>query len=267
MIWRILRFIQHQFYLRHRHGHGIHSPYLFDFVHEVVFNSGKIKVPGMITREHRSLKKSRALIPPGTMGANPARDKNHEIAIHSFVKSSSVSEKYGALLYRITGWFKPEMIIELGTGLGISTIYLASGYTEAPLHSLEGINERAACAAELICRCGLEQVSIHRGEMDPGLEQLLLKMQGRNDFSGRFVAFMDANHRYEPTVNYLKLLLEISGNEAIIIMDDIYWSREMNRAWREVIKWPEVRISIDLFRMGILLLRKDLTKADFKINL
>ena len=51
-----------------------------------------------------------------------------------------------------------------------------------------------------------------------------------------------------------------------IIMDDIYWSKEMYLAWKEVISWPEVRVSIDLYRLGILLLRKDLNKAHVKIK-
>jgi hypothetical protein len=40
----------------------------------------------------------------------------------------------------------------------------------------------------------------------------------------------------------------------------------MNEAWREVISWQEVRVSMDLFQMGILLLRSDLNKVDFKIK-
>ena len=49
-------------------------------------------------------------------------------------------------------------------------------------------------------------------------------------------------------------------------MDDIYWSRGMQRAWKEVSSWPEVQVSIDLFHMGVLLLRKDLTKTKIKIK-
>ena len=83
---------------------------------------------------------------------------------------------------------------------------------------------------------------------------------------GRFVAFIDGNHHYEPTVAYVKKLIEVAGEEALIIMDDIYWSKEMFEAWRELISWPGVRVSIDLYQMGILLLRRDLDKADFKIK-
>ncbi|MCK4749369.1 MAG: hypothetical protein KAT15_20085, partial [Bacteroidales bacterium] len=83
---------------------------------------------------------------------------------------------------------------------------------------------------------------------------------------GKIVSFVDANHRYDPTIRYVKVLVEKAGDESVIIMDDIYWSKGMFKAWKEVISWPEVRISIDLFHMGILLLRKDLQKSNVKIN-
>ena len=81
----------------------------------------------------------------------------------------------------------------------------------------------------------------------------------------RYMAFVDGNHHYEPTVAYVRKLVERAGDEAVLVLDDIYWSRGMHRAWNEVCSWPEVRVSIDLFHMGILLLRKDLYKQ--KINI
>jgi len=92
------------------------------------------------------------------------------------------------------------------------------------------------------------------------LEKILPRIQPR------FVAFVDGNHQYEPTVSYVRTLLTKTGEEAVIVMDDIYWSRGMHRAWKEIITWPEVRVSVDLFHMGILLLRKDLHKRKIKIK-
>jgi hypothetical protein len=83
---------------------------------------------------------------------------------------------------------------------------------------------------------------------------------------GRLLVFMDGNHRFDPSVAYLRWILMQAGEEAIVVMDDIYWSREMHRAWKEVITWPEVRMSIDLFQMGLLLLRRDLNKLDLRIK-
>ena len=61
-------------------------------------------------------------------------------------------------------------------------------------------------------------------------------------------------------------MLEKAGEEAVIVMDDIYWSKGMHRAWKEISGWPEVRVSLDLFHMGILLLRRDLHKRKIKIK-
>ncbi|MEN8155933.1 MAG: class I SAM-dependent methyltransferase [Bacteroidota bacterium] len=269
MIWRILKYIQHLFHRRHRRGHAIHSPYVFEFVNGVVFNADRVTVPDEITGMHRALKKDRSMLPVGKLGAtsnvDPAGDRSGQRSVGSFVKGSSVSEKYGALLHRITRWFNPEMVIELGTGLGVSTIYLASGSAERPLHSIEGNTDRADFAAHLINRCNLGFVSIHWGEMEEKLEELMPVLGGEGR-TGRFVAFVDGNHRYEPTVAYVKRLIERAGEEAVIIMDDIYWSEGMNRAWKEVISWPEVRVTVDLYHLGILLLREDLSKAHIKVK-
>lgn len=237
MTWRIYQYIRHLFYTRHRKGHGIHSPYLFEFVNKVLFNAWGAEAPEAIMKEHRKLG-----------------------AAFAFVRRSSVSMKYGFLLYRITRWFQPEMIIELGTGMGISTLYLSSGSPETPLHSIERDKERAAMAAQLICRCCPGPISIHWGEMEEKLEHIKPLMPQR------FLAFVDGNHHYEPTVEYLRNLMDRAGDESVIIMDDIYWSRGMQRAWKEVASWPEVKVSIDLFHMGILLLRKDLHKQKIKIK-
>ncbi len=237
MAWRIYQYIRHLFYTRHRKGHGIHSPYLFEFVNKVLFNARATEAPEAIMKEHRKLR-----------------------AAFAFARRSSVSMKYGFLLYRITSWFQPEMIIELGTGMGISTLYLSSGSPETPLHSIEGDKERAALAAQLICRCCPGPLSIHWGGMEEKLELILPLIPQR------FLAFVDGNHHYEPTVDYLRKLMDRAGDESVIIMDDIYWSRGMHRAWKEVVSWPEVKVSIDLFHLGILLLRKDLHKTEIKIK-
>lgn len=262
MIWRIFKYFQHLFYIRHRKGHGIHSPYLFEFVHEVVFNASQREVPAGIRETHRKLRNDREPLPAVTAdpGAGSKVNQSEKRSVGFFVRKASVSRKYGALLYRITNWFRPDVILELGTGLGISTLYLAAGSDQVPVHSIEGNPERANFAGEFIKRCGPDGVKVHHGALGEVMEQLL------PDISGRFVAFVDADHRFGPTIENVRKIMERAGDEAVLIMDDIYWSKEMNKAWKEVISWSGVRVSIDLFQMGILLLRKDLHKASLKIN-
>jgi len=232
-------------------------------VHEVVFNQRHNEIPEVVERVHRSMRKDCSVLPTDDEASYGAGTKTHSSdtqSISSIVKKSSVNRKYGALLYRITRWFNPDMILELGTGLGISGMYLSAGNPETALHTVEGSRIRTVISKQVFKRCKLSNVKIHCGELDEELEGLL------RELPGRYVAFVDANHRYGPTVGYVRSILAKAGDEAIIILDDIYWSKGMNKAWKEIIEWTEVHVSIDLFYMGIILLRKDIHKARMKIK-
>jgi len=259
MSWRILKYIEHLFYLGHRKGHGIHSPYVFDFINGVVFNAKQWQVPDQPGRVHKVMRKDCSLIPRNEPPGEIANEHDTR-SISSFIKKASVSYKYGALLYRISLWFEAESVVELGSGLGISTAYLRAGSPTASFHTVEGGRIRAILAEQVIYRSKLGKVNMHQGDIGEELPGIL------KDSSTRFLAYVDGNHHYEPTVAYLEQLVKHAGEESIIIMDDIYWSKGMYAAWKEVISWPGVRVSIDLYHMGILLLRSDLDKASVKIN-
>ena len=113
-------------------GHGIHSPYLFEFIIRWYLMLRKSEVPGGDPAGCTvDVKKDKTMIPAMTAGGYVQCGSVREAYGSFLCKGSSVSEKYGALLYRISQWFNPEMIVELGTGLGISTLYLATGSPEA----------------------------------------------------------------------------------------------------------------------------------------
>lgn len=273
MGWRIFKYIQHLFYRKFRRGHGIHSPYLFQFVNGVVFNGDRVDVPETILRAHTDLRKERSFIPSADekvfLGAQSKVDSKEVRTIQSFVRRSSVNKAQGALLFRIVHWLNPEMIMELGTGLGVSTIYLAAGLGEDSdphlglfkVHTIEGDPARAVFSQELFKRLGLNGVKVHCGDVEKKVKELAAQLPGR------FLVFVDANHKYDPTLRYLRLFINATSEESLIVLDDIYWSKGMCRAWNEVISWPEVRVSLDLFHMGILLLRKDLHKTHLKIKI
>ena len=98
------------------------------------------------------------------------------------------------------------------------------------------------------------------GEFDKQLPKVLPNIE-TIDF-----AFIDGNHRYEPTLKYFEMLLGKSTDQSIFIFDDIYWSEGMCKAWKEIIARPEVTVSIDLYRMGIIFFRKESPKQDFVVR-
>ena len=56
-------------------------------------------------------------------------------------------------------------------------------------------------------------------------------------------------------------------NDTMIILDDIRWSSSMINAWKEITSSIDYHVSIDLFRMGIILPRKQQIKQHFVLKL
>ena len=78
--------------------------------------------------------------------------------------------------------------------------------------------------------------------------------------------FFDANHREEATIRYFEQCLPSINNETIFVFDDINWSEGMKQAWSQIKNHPSVTTSIDLFFLGIIFFRKELSKEDFVIR-
>jgi hypothetical protein len=68
---------------------------------------------------------------------------------------------------------------------------------------------------------------------------------------------VDGNHRKEPTLRYFDLLMERRGPGAVLIFDDIHWSKEMEEAWDTICADPRVYMTIDLFFIGLVVFREE----------
>jgi len=93
-------------------------------------------------------------------------------------------------------------------------------------------------------------IEIQEGDFDELLPQYL------NNTKQIGVAYVDGNHRYEPTIHYFKLLLEKANEDSILIFDDIHWSEEMEKAWAEIKSHAAVTLTVDLFFIGLVFIRK-----------
>ncbi len=92
------------------------------------------------------------------------------------------------------------------------------------------------------------------GNIEQSLPALLTEVESL-DF-----IFMDANHRYRPTVDYFEMLIAKTHANSIVVLDDIHYSREMEKAWREIKEHPGVSATVDIFRCGIVFLNPALSQ-------
>lgn len=194
------------------------------------------------------------------LGAGSMVNNSGNRTIASICRNTSKSKKLALLLHRIVKKYKPDTVLELGTSLGISTAYLATGNPSAKIITCEGSESIAATARKNFNYLELSTIEIREGNFDDIIPTLLKSIR-TIDF-----VFIDGNHREEPTLRYFNWLTELSNTETIMVFDDIHWSAGMDRAWEKIKSDPRVRMTIDLFFVGIVLFREEFkVKQDFII--
>lgn len=186
------------------------------------------------------------------------RKKN--IAVSAIASHSLKSPKYARLLFRIVNYFKPQSMLELGTSLGLSTIYQAKANEHAKFISIEGSNAVAEIAQQNFNCLKADNIQLIQGSFEEKLPEALKQFE-KLDY-----VFFDGNHRKEATLNYFEICLQKASANAVFIFDDINWSDEMKEAWNEIKNHPRVFISIDLFMMGIVFFNPDFSKQHFTIR-
>lgn len=174
--------------------------------------------------------------------------------ISELVKHSAISPNCGRILFRLALWSEAETIVELGTNAGISTLYLHYADRRAQLHTIEGNPEVAGLARKTFeiarCRASLHQyVGTFEELLQPVLDEL-----DRVD-----LLFVDGDHRYPQTVEYVKNALPKLHAGSVVVVADIHWSEGMERAWAELINLPEITASLDLYHFGILFFKPGMT--------
>jgi predicted O-methyltransferase YrrM len=88
-----------------------------------------------------------------------------------------------------------------------------------------------------------------------------------SELDGIDLLFMDANHRYQTTMDYFRQCLPLCKSETIVVIDDIYWSPGMTRAWKEIKEVEKVGMTIDLFQAGVVLFRNGLGRKHYILPL
>ena len=243
------------------HGHGVHSPFVFDFIINVLNDKNEYECYKKIEPLRQQLLNDNSIIEVEDFGAGSAVIPFKKRKINAIAKSSLKNKKFAKLLYRIVNYYKPGSIIELGTSFGITTCYIACANKDAEVYTFEGSKEIAKIARQNFERVGLTNINLTEGNFEKTFLDALQEIK-KVDF-----AFIDGNHRRDATLRYFSNLLKKSSGASIFIFDDIHWSPEMEEAWKQIQEHGSVRLTIDLFFIGLVFFNPDFkVKQHFTIR-
>jgi len=252
----VFKFVVHFLTAKNTHGFGVHSPLIYHFTKFVIYNKSSYYIFPTIEKIRLSLKNDKRILHVVDYGTG----KNRNISVAEIASSSLKSAKYGQLLYRMTDYSKALNILELGTSFGLTTSYLASSVSTSRIVSMEGSQPIANIAIENFSSLDINNIQIVVGDINQTLSKVL------NEFNRLDLIFIDANHKSEAILSYFEQSILKIHTGSIIIVDDIYWSSDMEKAWEQIKKHSRVTTTIDLFQMGIVFFNSDLTKKHYKMR-
>jgi predicted O-methyltransferase YrrM len=240
----------------------IHSPFVYDLITQVFEKNHLSSDCEVIHKLYKEQCANSRVLETTDFGASKGRMVyvTKFLPVSKIARDSSINHKNGELLYRLVESFKPKSILELGTSLGISTLYMAKAAPQAKVFTIEGCAAKVEVARANFAKLSASNIEVCTGRFDTQLPTVLKKMS-KPDF-----VFIDGHHQFRPTIDYFNLILNYSDEDTVIVIDDIHWSSGMEKAWKEIQGLTDITVTIDLYQMGLVFLRKSLSKQNFAIR-
>ncbi len=240
--------------------HAIHSPFVYQFYNDVICDTTPFYIYDDIESIRAKLLLTDLTIKIEDHGAGSKVNSSNTRKIKDIAKHTLKNKKYAQLLFRLVNYFKPKTILELGTSLGISTLYLAAPSKKINVTTVEACPNTAKVAKINFDKIAFKNITLINDTFDNYLPKYLAKSDAL-DF-----VFFDGNHQKEATLNYFNLCVTKAATNTIFIFDDIHWSEGMAEAWLTIKKHPKVSTTIDLFFVGIVFFNTDLSKENFLLK-
>jgi len=249
LIRRILHFVK--FYFSAITLHGVHSPFVFDFCKKILEDRRNFYAYGDLVALREQLKLNSSIVDVNDFGAGSLVLPKKKKKISEIARTSATATHFAKILFKTALNYQPKSILELGTSLGISTLYFSKAHEKATVFTVEGCPNVAAWAQHNFKLSKAKNIRQFTGEFGKSLPETLKEIDQLD------LVFIDGNHRYQPTMDYFELCLKKTTDNSILIFDDIYWSEEMTKAWEEIKNDPRVTQSIDLYQFGYVFFKKD----------
>lgn len=238
----------------------MHSPFVYDLLTKCCYLKISAQKKQQLYGYKKQLLGSNEQLSVTDFGAGSRVFKSNKRAVNKIARHAGMTNKRQVLLYKMVHYFKPASIVELGTSLGIATSTMAMANPDAQIITVEGCENTAAFSAQKLVAAGFKNIVSINKSFDAFY--ISGKIPEKID-----LAFIDGNHTYQGTIAAFNALLPATHNDSVLLFDDIYWSKQMTDAWKQICNHPAVTVSIDSFTWGIVFFRKEQKKQHFTIRL
>ncbi|HHH49932.1 MAG TPA: class I SAM-dependent methyltransferase [Saprospiraceae bacterium] len=239
------------FFWRAKTKYMVHSPFVYDLLEIILDDDRNYYTFEEVEGIREQMLQNRNSIHVTDFGAGSKTTSRNERSIRSIAKSALSPPWQCKILFRIILHLKPKNLLELGTSLGISTLYQSGVSNQVRITTLEGCPEISKIAQHNFNSLKRKNIDLRTGPFSETLPKALA------DIKQLDYVFIDGHHTESATLEYFQMVLAFLHENSILIFDDIHWSVEMENAWRQIKAHPKVKLTMDFFFFGIVFFRKE----------
>ncbi len=253
----IIAYLKHSYKAQSKYR--IHSPFVFQFYDKILKNGTSHIEYRIVNRVRKELVLISRFIKRKDMGSKGKDYPSDQrfVRVRDVARYSCVSARKGEFLFRLTQEVNPAGILELGTSFGVSTMYFSLAAPHSRIITIEGCIDSSKVALENFEKGALKNITVITGSFEEKLSSALELMPSPD------IVFFDGNHKKEPTLRYFEECLQHIHPGTVFVFDDIHWSADMGEAWKIITQHPKVKVSIDLYHLGVLYFKEELSKEDY----
>jgi predicted O-methyltransferase YrrM len=265
-------YLRHFLTSRSTAGHGVHSPYVYDFLTKVVRNETDAKIVSQVESLRREMLSDRRSIMVTDLGAGSVTRAGGERHVAEIAGTAALPAKETGLLARMvaasagsasrnagSASLGTGIILELGTSLGISTLALALAAPERRVITVEGCPVLAGIARQNLQSYGASNAEVLNMEFSAAIDYI--RQEGLNIS----FALIDGNHRGAALTEYVTKIAAM-GEKMIIVADDIRLTKDMFLAWRSLEVSGIATVTMETLRLGIIFIMHGITPGRYRIR-
>jgi len=220
---------------RFRHGHGVHSPFAFSFINDIVEEqyayygykeiAHKIKM-----RKQPSLRMGRYRL------------------------------KENLFLYRLSLKFNPTNIILLGCDSFFTLLYLQAESKTTHCTLIESNSSNITSALHLInLEKNMRLLDVEESQILNTFEIEISKKRIPQ------IVYIHQSLSIDDKQKAIDLCCNFQQDETVVIIDGINKDAAIKRFWKKIISNPSISVSFDLLEIGILVIKPKLKKQNYKL--
>ncbi len=227
------------YYFHAKTYYRIHSPLAYEFASAILEDKRNFYAFASLNALQKSLRRderSIALLP------NEESQPPTIVTMQQIQYQHYVSRYYHEILFRTIHFYKPEFILELGTSLGITTMYAAAAALNRNIYTIEQEPAIANAAKQHFNLLRFKNIQPIIGDYQEMIDNELL---AEKKIDCLILSLENISHK-----NILKPYLERLNEPSLIIILGI--SKASKRElWQFIQQHQKVTLTIDVYNLGI----------------